>query len=81
MGVVFRAYPVRGESHIHATPTEMLQQHALLFTTNRTDHTFFFVEVATSWSLHHFVAMGKPERQVRKASPVAASNNRDHASQ
>jgi len=46
------------------TPTERLQQHPLLFTTNRTDRTFFFVKAeprttSTSWSQHHFVAIGK----------------------
>jgi len=58
---------------INATPPERLQQHPLLFTMNRTDRTFFCVKAelsttSTSWSQHHFVAIGNPEWHVRKAS-------------
>jgi len=58
---------------INATPPERLQQHPLLFTTNHTDHTLFCVKAelnttSTFWSQHHFVAIGNPERHVRKAS-------------
>jgi len=58
---------------INATPPERLQQHPLLFTTNDIDRTFFCVKAelgttSKSWSEHHFVAIGNPERHVRKAS-------------
>jgi len=45
IGVILRAHLVHGESvnrTFNATPTERLQQHPLLFTTNHTiDRTFF----------------------------------------
>ena len=64
----------------NARPMERLQQHPLIFATNRIDRTFC-VKVShsttfTSWSQRHFVAIGKTEQQVGKASlhTVAASN-------
>ena len=72
--VLFFAHIPFVVNHIfNATSAERLQQHPLPFTTNHTDHTFFFAKPApgttfTSWSQHHFVAIGKPERQVCKAS-------------
>ena len=56
----FRHIPFVVNHTINATPTERLQQHPLLFTTNRTDRTFFCVKAEpsttfTSWSQHHFV--------------------------
>jgi len=36
---------------------------------------------STSWSQHHFVAIGNPSGMRAKLHTVAASNNRDHASQ
>jgi len=35
----------------------------------------------TSWSQHHFVAIGNPERHMRKASHRGSKQHRDHASQ
>jgi len=75
MGVVLRAHSVRGELRIqrNANGEVACCNNSLFFTTNRTDRTFFL------WRLHlarpshpsHstiFVAIGRPERQVRKAS-------------
>jgi len=61
-----------------AMPAESLQQRPLLFTTNRTNHTFFWWWLShsttfASWSQHHFVANGKPEWQVHKASHCGRS--------
>jgi len=40
-GVVLHGHPVRGESHNQRNTTEGLQQHPLIFTTNRSDRTLF----------------------------------------
>ena len=41
MVLFFTHIPFRANHTINATPPERLQQHPLLFTTNRTDRTFF----------------------------------------
>jgi len=74
MMVLFFAHiPFVVDHTINATPPGRLQQHPLLVTTNHTDRTFFCVKAElrttfTSWSQHHFVAIGNPEQHVRKAS-------------
>jgi len=71
MVLFFTHIPFVVNQTINATPPERLQQHPLLFTTNRTDRTFFVWRLNstfTSWSQHHFVAIGNPERHVRRAS-------------
>jgi len=40
-GVVLHAYPVRGESHNQPNTTGEVATTSLLFTTNRTNRTFF----------------------------------------
>jgi len=55
-----------------ATPAERLQQHPLLFATNRTDRTFFSLRFShsmtfASWSQHHFCCD-------QKAQPVCAQS-------
>jgi len=45
-GVVLRAHPIRGESHIKPNANGEVATTSLLFTTNRTNHTFFL------WRLH-----------------------------
>ena len=86
LGVILRARPDRGESHI--------QRHANqeVATTNRTDRTFFLWFLHLAWPSnpdhsHHFVARAastlKLYRKDRAASTqklctVAASNNGDH---
>jgi len=73
MGVVLRAHPVCGESHIQryasgevatTSPSFYNEQHRLHVLFVKVSHSTTF----TSWSQHNFVAIGKPERHVRKAS-------------
>jgi len=72
-GVVLHAHPVRGESHNQLNTTgevattsppfhnEPHRSHVLCVKGElRTTFTF--------WSQHHFVAIGNPERHMRKAS-------------
>jgi len=72
MGVVLCTHPSRGELHIQyngngevatTSPPIYNEPHRLhvLFVKAAPSTTF------TSWSQHHFVAIGKPEQQVRKA--------------
>jgi len=74
MGVILRAHPVRVESHLQnntngevATTTppynEPHRSHVLFAKAKAAPGTTF-----TSWSQHHFAAIGKPEWHVRKAS-------------
>ena len=61
---------------INATPPERLQQHPLLFTTNHVLCVKAGLRMtSTSWSQHHFVAIGNPERHVRKASHRSSNNS------
>jgi len=66
---------------INATPPERLQQHPLLFTTNRTDRTFFLWRLHTARPPHPghntiLLRSEKPERHARKA--LHCGNNRVH---
>jgi len=72
MGVVLRAHSVRGESRIErnasgefATTSSFLHKphRSYVLCVKAAPGTTF-----TSWSQQHFVAIGKPERHVRKAS-------------
>ena len=83
---VLCADPARGESHINATPPERLQQYLLLYTTNRTDHTFFVWRLNLARPSHPghsniLLRSEIPSGMCAKFHTVAASNNRDHASQ
>jgi len=72
---------------INATPPERLQQHPLLFTTtNHTDRTFFVWRLNSAWPPHpgHSTILLRSEILsgiCAKLRTMAASNNRDHASQ
>jgi len=71
---------------INATPPERLQQHPLLFTTNRTDRTFFVWRLNSARPSHpgHNTILLRseiPSGICTKLRNVAASNNRDHVSQ
>jgi len=69
MVLFFMHMPFVVNHTFNTTSPERLQQHPLLFTTNRTDRTFFVWRLTlTSWSQHHFVAIGNPERHMCKAS-------------
>ena len=83
MMLFFAHIPFVVNHTINATPPERLQQHPLLFTTNRTDRTFFL------WRLHParpshpghstiFLRSEIPSGMCAKLRTVAASNNRDH---
>ena len=66
-----------------AAPAEKLQQHPLLFTTNRTDCMFFLWRFHTVRSSHPghstiLLWLERPSRRWAKLHTVAASNNRDH---
>ena len=70
----------------NATLPERLQQYPLLYTTNRTDRTFFLWRFHTSWPSHpgHSTILLRPESpsgMCAKLPTVAASNNRVHAPQ
>ena len=73
MGVILRAYPVSGESHIQRNANrEVATTSPSLYYEPYGSHVLV-VKAApgttfTSWSQHHFVAIEKPNRQVRKAS-------------
>ena len=82
-GVVLAHIPFVVNHTFNATPPERLQQHPLLFTTNRTDRTFSVWRpelgtTSTSWSQHHFVRSEIPSGICAKLRTVAASNNRVH---
>jgi len=72
-GVVLRAHLLCGESHIQRNASgEVTTTFPAFYNEPRRSHVLF-VKAApgttfTSWSQHHFVAIGKPERNVRKAS-------------
>ena len=68
----------------NAMPPERLQQHPLVFTTNRTDRTFFLCRLHTARPPHpgHSTILLRSEiRMCAKLRSVAPSNNRDHALQ
>jgi len=67
----------------NATPPERLQQHPLLFTTNRTNRTLFLLRLHTARPPHPghstvFLRSESPSSKCAKLCTVAASNNRDH---
>jgi len=83
MGFIFRAHPVRGESHIQSNANREVATTSPLFYDEPNRSQVVFVKAAldttfTSSSQHHFDAIGKPERQCAKLHTVAASNNRNH---
>jgi len=73
MGVVLRSHPVRGESHIQRNANGQVATTYPPFYKEPHQSHVLCVKVApamtfTSWSQYHFVAIGKPEQHVRKAS-------------
>ena len=83
MGVILRALPVRGESHIqHSANQEVATTSPPFYNEPHQSHVLF-VKAApgmtfTSWSQHHFVAIRKLE--CGKLHTVAASNNSSRSS-
>jgi len=73
MGVVLCAYPVRAKSHIQRNANQKVATTSPPFHSKPHRSHVPFVKAApgmtfTSWSQHHFVVIGKPEQQERKAS-------------
>ena len=84
--IFFAHIPFVMNHTINATPPERLQQHPLLFTTNHTDRTFFMCRLNSARPPHpgHSTILLRseiPSGMCAKLRTVAASNNRDHASQ
>ena len=72
-GVILHAYPVRGESHDQRNTTGEVATTSAPFDNepHRSHVLCMKAELRTtftSWSQHHFVAIGNPERRVRRAS-------------
>ena len=81
--LLFAHIPFVVNRTFNATPTKRLQQHSLLFTTNRTDRVVFL------WRLHQarpshpghstiLLQSESPSGMCAKLHTVAASNNIDH---
>ena len=73
MGVILCAHPVRGESHMQRNASGEVATTPPPFYNEPHWLHVLFVNAApstpfTSWSQHHFVAIRKPEQQVRKVS-------------
>jgi len=72
IGVILYAHPIRGESHIQRNANWEFATTSFSFYNEPHQSHVLFVKCAlgttfTSWSQHHFVAIGKPKQQVRKA--------------
>jgi len=70
---VLRAHPVHGESHSQRNATgEVATTSPPFYNEPHRSHVLCVkAELgtsSTSWSQHHFVSIGNPERHVRKAS-------------
>ena len=80
-GVVLRAHLLCGESHIQRNASgEVTTTFPAFYNEPHRSHVLCVkaepVTTFTSWSQHHFVAIGKPERHVLHT--VAAISNRVH---
>ena len=83
MVLFFTPIPFVVNHTINSTPPERLQQHPLLFTTNRTDRTFFVWRLNSARPSHpdHSTILLRseiPSGICAKLRTVAASNNRVH---
>jgi len=70
-GIILHAHPVRGESHNqHNTTGEVATTSPPFYKEPHRSHVLCvkteLVTTSTSWSQHHFVAIGNPERHVHK---------------
>jgi len=73
LGVIRRAHPIRGEPRNRRNANRVVATISPPFYNEPHRSHVRFVKVApgmtiTCWSQHHFVAIGKPERQGREAS-------------
>jgi len=84
-GVVLHTHPVRGESHNQCNTTGEVATTSPPFYNERHRSHVLCVKAElrttfTSWSQHHFVAIGNPERHERKASHCGSKQQkRSHA--
>ena len=72
-GVILHAHPVRGESHNQRNATgEVATTSPSFYNEPQRSHVLCVKAelrtTSTSWSQHHFVVIGNPERHVHKAS-------------
>jgi len=71
-GAIHSAYPVRIASRMRRRPTGRLQQHTPFYNAPHRSTNVLYAKIApgmalASWSQQDFVAVGKPERQVRQS--------------
>jgi len=72
-GVILHAHPVRGEQHNQRNTTgEVATTSPPFYNEPHRSHVLCVKAelrtIFTSWSQHHFVAIGNPERHVHKTS-------------
>jgi len=75
MVLLFTHIPVRGESHNQRNTTgEVATTSPPFYNEPHRSHVLCvkaeLSTISTSWSQHHFVAIGYPERHMRKASLI-----------
>ena len=80
MGVILRAHPVRGESHIQRNANREDATTCPPFYNEPHRSQVLSVKVApgatfTSWSQHHLAAIGKPEWQFRFVATSGVSDS------
>jgi len=85
-GVILHAHPVRGESHNQHNATEEVATTSPPFYNEPQRSHVLCVKAelgttSTSWSQHHFVAIGNPERHVHKASHRGSKQQQRSCSQ
>jgi len=85
-GVILHAHPIRGESHNQRnTNGEVATTSPPFYNEPHRSHVLCvkaeLATTSTSWSQHHFVAIGNPSGMCAKLRTVAAINNKDHAPQ
>jgi len=82
-GIVLHAHPVRGESHNQRNATGVVATTSPPFYNEPHRSHVLCVKAElgttfTSWSQHHFVAIGNPKRHMRKASHCGSKQQSSH---
>jgi len=85
-GVTLHAHPVRGESHNQRNTTgEVATSSPPFYNKPHRSHVLCakaeLGTTSTSWSQHHFIAIGNPERHARKASHRGSKQQQRSCSQ
>ena len=83
-GVILHTHPIRGESHNECNTTgEVAITSPRFYNEPHRSHVLCVKAelgtTSTSWSQHHFVAIGNPEGHVRKASHHGQARRQDVA--